>query len=256
MLQRQSNALAGQAAALSEQLSDQEALTYALQQERARLEEELTQEEDRRHDTDSATSNIIATPTSTSAAIATPSAVMTTNTGNKLHHVAGGEYTDVVDLGTVHDEMARLAEPAEAAQTERSAAAARKAQALTAAAEARASALGEMVDGLVAEKVQWEEERAARSLEAMRLRARARGLEDALAGTAANHHGGGSDGDKARKEQKRGDDKLRALRELLRSRTRELEAEHGVTERLGKDYWKERLCALVIRVYVGGEVNR
>lgn len=107
-------------------------------------------------------------------------------------------------------------------------AAERKAGESVAAAEARCLALAEMVDSLVAEKVGWEEERASAAAEAMRLRARVRGLEEAVANRGA---GGGEDGVAGDRKQAL---LVEGLRKLLRERTRELEVKSVGTERLGE----------------------
>lgn len=109
-------------------------------------------------------------------------------------------------------------------------AAERKAGEAVAAAEARCLALTEMVDSLVAEKVGWEEERTSAAAEAMRLRARARGLEEAVAdrGAGDGEDGGVGAGDRTQALL------VEELRKLLRERTRELEVKSVAMERLGE----------------------
>lgn len=107
-------------------------------------------------------------------------------------------------------------------------AAERKAGEAVAAAEARCLALTEMVDSLVADKVGWEEERAAAAAEAMRLRARAHGLEEAVVDRGAGDECDGGAGDRKQALL------VEELRKLLRERTRELEVKSVAMERLGK----------------------
>lgn len=108
-------------------------------------------------------------------------------------------------------------------------AAEREAGEAVAAAEARCLALTEMVDSLVAEKVGWEEERSSAAAEAMRLRARARGLEEAVA-----DYGAGGDVDDGGDGDQKQAPLVGELRKLLRKRTRELEVKSVAMERLGE----------------------
>ncbi|CAM9948815.1 unnamed protein product, partial [Sphacelaria rigidula] len=209
MLQRQSNALAGRVADLSEQLSDKNALADALQAERTRLEQELTQEARRRYTVPPASAG---------------------NGNENRGSVATTSSEDFTELAAEPDtRAAAVATATAAAAVARISAAEARADAAVLKAEAGTSALSEMVDGLVSEKVQWEEERCAHAAETIRLRARARGLEEALAGNGLVVTEEGREWTVGR-----GESRLEALRELLRVRTRDLEAERGVSERLGE----------------------
>ncbi|CAN0558199.1 unnamed protein product, partial [Ectocarpus sp. 12 AP-2014] len=202
MLQRQSNSLAARAASLADDLSDKSALIEALQLDRSRLERELAQSRLRHEEgVDAARGDDGSGQRSAESGACGDESSLPRPEGS-------GAATAVAAPPEVDGEAAMaLAAAVEAAE--------RKA----AAAEARSLALAEMVDGLVAGKVGWEEERAARAAEALRLRALVRGLEEAAA--LAGEEGGG------RKQ-------VEALRELLRERTRELEAKSVAMERLGE----------------------
>lgn len=253
MLQRQSNALAGRVADLSEQLSDKNALADALQAERTRLEQELTQEARRRYTVPPASAGngnenrgSVATTSPegfTELAAEPDSNASSANNGDIANSAqpaaAAGDHHDS-DRSAAQARAAAVATATAAAAVARISAAEARADAAVLKAEAGTSALSEMVDGLVSEKVQWEEERCAHAAETIRLRARARGLEEALAGN----------GLVVTEEERewtvgRGESRLEALRELLRVRTRDLEAERGVSERLG-----ERFCG-VFRLWWG-----
>ncbi|CAM9900942.1 unnamed protein product [Ectocarpus sp. 6 AP-2014] len=200
MLQRQSNSLAARAASLADDLSDKSALIEALQLDRSRLERELVQSR-LRHDegVDAARGDDgWGRRSAESGACGEESSLPRPEGSSAATAVAA---TPEVD----GEAAVALAAAVEAAE--------RKA----AAAEARSLALAEMVDGLVAGKVGWEEERAARAAEALRLRALVRGLEEAAAVAG--------EGDDGRKQ-------VEGLRELLRERTRELEAKSVAMERL------------------------
>ncbi|CAN0472868.1 unnamed protein product, partial [Ectocarpus sp. 8 AP-2014] len=200
MLQRQSNSLAARAASLADDLSDKSALIEALQLDRSRLERELVQSR-LRHDegVDAARGDDGSGRRSAESGACGDESSLPRPEGS-------GAATVVAATPEVDGEAsATLAAAVEAAE--------RKA----AAAETRSLALAEMVDGLVADKVGWEEERAARAAEALRLRALVRGLEEAAA-VAGEEDGG-------RKQ-------VEGLRELLRERTRELEAKSVAMERL------------------------
>lgn len=211
MLQRQSNSLAARAATLDEQLSDKMALAEALQEDRSRLENELTealvsrQDEARRGSLDGLNQGTAQDP-----------AAEGTN-GLTTPHTK-----DILATAAVAVPPSGVTAVAEAIEAEKS-----KADAAVAAAEAHSLALTEMTDSLVAEKVDWAEERAARNMEAMRLRARVRGLEEALLGRDARS---GDEGGRGESQAALVED----LRRLLRERTRELEGKHVATERLGE----------------------
>lgn len=231
MLQRQSNALAGRVAALSEQLLDQNALADALQNERSRLEQELAQQAQRHH------SRPVSLGGSGSGGSPIAIHMASAKTGEKsdcksVSRASADVGVDNVNTATVMGDInGELERPAAAAAA---AAAEARADAAVAKAEARASALGEMVDSMVSEKVKWEEERAAYAAKALRLRARNRGLENALANSAGGATGGEDESDADGWRKGRGQGQSAALRELLRLRTGELEAKHGTVERLGK----------------------
>ncbi|CAM9716415.1 unnamed protein product [Ectocarpus sp. 4 AP-2014] len=202
MLQRQSNSLAARAASLADDLSDKSALIEALQLDRSRLERELAQSRLRHEeDVDAARGD-----DGSGQRLAESGACGDESSLSRPEGSGAATATAVAATPEVDSEAAvALAAAVKAAE--------RKA----AAAEARSLAFAEMVDGLVAGKVGWEEERAARAAEALRLRALVRGLEEAAA--LAGEEGGG------RKQ-------VEGLRELLRERTRELEAKSVAMERL------------------------
>ena len=239
-LQRQSNSLAVRAASLADDLADKSSLVEALQKDRARLERELahsrSQPQPPRDDNDAGGR--------VSGAVANPAAVVSSDgrDGSSLP-CSGGSGSGAGVVAAIGGKAAAAAGEAgtaamatatEAAAAPMSLAAAvdaaeREAGEAVAAAEARCLALTEMVDSLVAEKVGWEEERSSAAAEAMRLRARARGLEEAVADCGA---GGdiddGGDGDQKQAPL------VGELRKLLRERTRELEVKSVAMERLGE----------------------
>lgn len=202
MLQRQSNSLAARAASLADDLSDKSALIEALQLDRSRLERELAQSRLRHEEgVDAARGG-----DGSGQRSAEPGAC---GDEPSLSRPEGSGAAAAVVATPEVDGEAAVALKAAVEVSEKKAAAE----------EARSLALAEMVDGLVAAKVGWEEERAARAAEALRLRALVRGLEEAAA--VAGEEGGG------RKQ-------VEGLRELLRERTRELEAKSVAMERFGE----------------------
>lgn len=234
MLQRQSNSLASRAASLEDELSDQTALVEALQMDRLRLEQELDQYHQptrRPQDPQEVGQNVL----DQALALAAPVAEVADGASSPLKDGnAGvcGAVDDTTDdksgigmaVAAAVDAVAETPAATLAAAVE---AADRKAGAAIAATEARCLALAEMADSLVVEKVEWEEERASRAAEAMRLRARARGLEEAFiehdVGSKDKTEGGGRQGVL-----------VEGLRRLLRERTRELEVKAVAMETLGE----------------------
>eukprot|EP00752_Nemacystus_decipiens_P010849 g9647.t1 len=227
-LQRQSNSLAARAAALADNLADKSSLVEALQQDRARLERELAQSRSRHQRP--ADEKGAGEHEAMSSAVAKPANITSSvcGDGSSLPRLEGegsaagvvaatGGKTTATDAAAAAGTLAAAVDAAE-----------RRAGEAVAAAEARCLALTEMVDSLVAEKVGWEEERASAAAEAMRLRARARGLEEAVAdrGGAGGEDGGGGGG--ARNQTLL----VGELRKLVRERTRELEVKDVAMERL------------------------
>lgn len=126
-------------------------------------------------------------------------------------------------------------EAAELAATE--VAAAEVAAAKVAAAESRTLALSEVIDSLMSDKMEWEEERASRAVEATRLRAQARGLEEANLDQVCGVLG--VEGEDGAKGASRHEMLAEGLKGLLRGRTRELEVKSVGMERLGEAWGRK-----------------
>ncbi|CAM9700671.1 unnamed protein product [Scytosiphon promiscuus] len=232
MLQRQSNSLAVRAAALADELTDKSALVEALQRDRSRLERELAQSRSQSLADEGERNGDVADQSSE-----TPTAAEASEGSGcggvrlPLPGSAGGDVpgeTRAAGRGAAPAMEAALAAGKSAAAVEE---AESKARVAVAAAEARSLTLQEMVDSLVSEKVGWEEERASGAAEALRLRARVRGLEEALV-DRGDAGGGERDGGAG------GSRKLElvvvGVRKLLRERTRELEVKGVATDRLAE----------------------
>lgn len=228
MLQRQSNALATRAASLAEDLSDKSALVEALQQDRARLELEVVQarlqstqneKEDSRGHGDDLGHRLTEDSSAGPVTGEDESLSLLPRLEESAIGVAATDGAAAMNAAVSAEILAAAVEDAE-----------RKAGAAVAAADSRSLALTEMVDSLVAEKVEWEEERASSAAEALRLRALVRGLEEAVAnrGVGDQDDGGGAGGSKQALLAVKG------LRKLLRERTRELEFKSLAMERLGE----------------------
>ena len=228
MLQRESNSLASRASFLTEELSDMSALVDALQRDRSRLEEELAQR-------GPVESTRAGTGCESSAGEGAKAPIAGVASGTSL---LGAEGNVVVDAAAAEDVTADGAATTVAAMAASVAAAETLATKLEAseakargdadAAEARCVALNDMVNSLLAEKMSWKEERAASAADALRLRARVSGLEEAVVECSGlDEDGGGADG--GRNELLVGE-----LRTLLRDRTRQLEVKTIGMERLGK----------------------
>lgn len=212
MLQRQSNSLAERAASLEERLSDMTALADALQVDRTRLEEDLAS---RSHDAGQEMEDRRVERSDVSDVVKLPGGSVSDGKAPILPHDASDD-DHHGDTSAASRALALAMEKAEA-----------KASADIAAAEAHALALSEMTNCLLKEKVDWEEERSMRALEATRLRARVRGLEEAEDNGKGGGHGEGQGVLVGR------------LRELLKERTQELEMRTVETERLGEyDCWR------------------
>lgn len=214
-LQRQSNSLVGHAACLSEDLSDRTALADALQRERSRLEQELGQANGETQATEFSTPNedgLTGADGRSAPSVPLPGANTVDAVNGEKVAAGAPDSAETVAIST--------AAAIEAVET--------KASGAVAAAEARSLALEEMVDSLLSEKVEWEEEREARATEAMRLRARARGLEDTIVCRGMREGGGGRTTGPAHETIVQG------LRKLLLERTRDVEEMHVSTERLGE----------------------
>ena len=219
MLQRESNSLAARTSFLTEEVSDLSSLVDALQRDRCRLEEELAQRG----------------PVEANHA----GGCDCMGQGGKapIAEVAGGSCLldpegNVIDGASGRDTGVDKAAAAAAAAAEKLAedfkASEAKARGDAAAAEARCVALADMVDSLLAEKMGWQEERASNAADALRLRARVRGLEEAFVECSGQvEDGSGAGGGRHELLVDR-------LRELLRDRTHEAEEKTVGMERLGK----------------------
>lgn len=232
MLQRQSNSLAVRAASLADELSDKSALVDALQQDRTRLERELAQSRSTPATTDEGQPNgdDVTDQPSGNPIAAKEAFDFKKSGGPKLSLPVPEGDDNAAGVRKADDHAAATA--LEAALTAGNVAAAveeaeTNARAAVSAAEARSLALQEMVDSLVAEKVGWEEERAKDAAATLRLRARVRGLEEAIV-----DHAGGGGGVSGKQELSLAG----GLRKLLRERTRELEVTSVATERLGESW--------------------
>lgn len=236
MLQRQSNSLAARAASLADELSDKSALVEALQRDRSRLEQELARSRPKspsdNNNEELHNSDVVDQPPG--KPIEAEASDHVDGAGANLRFPwSGGDDSTGARRAADHVQEAPAMEAALAAGNLAAAVeeAEGKARSAIAAAEARSLALKEMVDSLVLDKVGWEEERAAGAAEALRLRARVRGLEEALVdreGDEGGERDGGVSG--ARKQES----VVAGLRKLLRERTRELQVTSVATERLGE----------------------
>lgn len=216
--------MASRATFLTEELSDMSSLVDALQRDRSRLEEELAQRGP------------------VEANHAGGCDCMGQGAKAPIAGVAGGVCLldpegNIVDVASGRDTGVDKAAPAAAAAEAVAAAKlagdfeaseARARVEVAAAAEARCVALTDMVNSLLAEKMGWQEERASNAADALRLRARVRGLEEAVVEySGQGGDGGGASGGRHALLVDR-------LRELLRNRTLEAEKKTVGMERLGK----------------------
>eukprot|EP00903_Cladosiphon_okamuranus_P014723 g13643.t1 len=235
-LQRQSNSLAARAASLADDLADKSSMVEALQQDRARLERELAQSRAQSKPRRDQGEHDAGGREEAPGAAARPAAFASPGSGedgSPLPRLGGrsGEAT-TGEAGAAASAAAAAAgtaiEAPGAAETLAAVveAAERKAGEAVAAADARCLALTEMVDSLVADKVAWEEERAAAAMETMRLRARVRGLEEVAVDWGAGDEYDGGEGDRKQTVL------VEELRKLLRERTREVEVKIVAMERL------------------------